>query len=134
MITIPGRVFSAPIARLATVTPDGTPHLVPIVFAVVDGGIISPIDHKPKTTSALQRIENIEDDPRVSILVDHYDDDWTALWWYRLDGRATVVNLLSSADTAALVSKYEPYRDRPPRGSGIRITVERSTHWSASAG
>ena len=82
-------------ARLATVTTDDTPHLVPVVFAVDDPDaaaavIYTAVDGKPKSTQRLRRLANIEHNPRVSLLVDHYADDWTQLWWVRADGTATV--------------------------------------------
>ena len=84
------RFASAPVARLATVTPEGRPHVVPIVFALDGEVIYTAVDGKPKSTARLQRLANIEANPRVSILVDHYADDWSQLWWVRADGVATV--------------------------------------------
>ena len=75
-------------AVLATADVHGRPHLVPIVFAWDDGHIYSAVDHKPKSTTNLKRLRNIRENPRVSVLVDSYDEDWTALWWIRADGRA----------------------------------------------
>ncbi|MBI3692389.1 MAG: pyridoxamine 5'-phosphate oxidase family protein, partial [Mycolicibacterium aromaticivorans] len=71
------RFATATVARLATVTPDGPPHVVPIVFAVAESTIYTAVDGKPKTTQRLRRLANIEANPRVSILVDHYEDDWS---------------------------------------------------------
>ena len=84
------RFAAAKVARLATVTPDGPPHLVPIVFAVAESTVYTAVDGKPKTSQRLRRLANIEANPRVSILVDHYDDDWSQLWWVRADGIATI--------------------------------------------
>jgi len=90
----------ASVARLATVRPDGRPHLVPIVFAVAGDVIVTAVDEvKPKRTRALARLANIAAEPRVSVLADHYDEDWTRLWWVRADGTATVVG--SDADAVA---------------------------------
>src|SRR5690625_4498503 len=80
----------APVARLATVAPGGAPHLVPIVFALDNDVIYTGVDAKRKTTQRLRRLANIESDPRVSLLVDHYADDWTQLWWVRADGVAVI--------------------------------------------
>ena len=85
------RLREACVARLATVRADGRPHLVPICFAL-DGDIAySVVDAKPKTSLALRRLENVRQTPAVSLLIDHYTEDWSALWWIRLDGTATVV-------------------------------------------
>ena len=76
-----------PVARLATLAESGRPSVVPIVFAVVDGVVCSPIDGKPKRTVALQRLRNVERDARAALLIDHYGDDWRALWWLVRTGR-----------------------------------------------
>ena len=78
-------------ARLATINPDGTPHQVPIVFTRVEGNFWSPIDGKPKQTRQLARIRNVSANRHGSLLIDHYDDDWSALWWIRIDVRIDVV-------------------------------------------
>ena len=101
---------AAPVARLATVAPDGRPHLVPIVFARSGGALWSPIDGKPKRGGPLARQRNVEHEPRVAVLVDHYDADWRALWWIRVDGRASLVHGDAAAE-AALRAKYPQYRD-----------------------
>lgn len=126
------RVAAARVARLATLRPDGTPHVVPVTFALDGWAIVTAVDHKPKGTTALQRLRNIEATPAVSVLVDHYDDDWTQLWWVRADGTARVVDV-PDAPTAVelLVAKYAPYRDQPPQGPVIVVTVDRWAAWAA---
>ena len=62
-------------------------HLVPFCFAVVDERLVSAVDHKPKRHARLQRLADIAATGRASVLVDHYDDDWTQLWWIRVGGR-----------------------------------------------
>jgi PPOX class probable F420-dependent enzyme len=124
-----------PVARLATSAPDGRPHLVPIVFARSGGALWSPIDGKPKRSAALARVRNIERDARVALLLDHYDAEWSRLWWIRVDGRASLVGGDASAE-AALRAKYPQYRSVPlyagePRL--LRIGCERVTSWSAGA-
>ena len=117
-------------ARLATVSAAGEPHLVPVTFAV-DGDVIwTAVDHKPKRTRALKRLANIETNPRVALLADHWsDDDWSELWWVRADGSARVVELPQHA-AAKLAERYEQYRARPPEGPAIEITVERWSSWA----
>jgi PPOX class probable F420-dependent enzyme len=127
------RFAGARVARLATVGRDGSPHLVPIVFAVADGVIYSAVDAKPKRHTRLRRLANIESEPRVSVLVDRYDDDWTALWWVRADGVARVVPTAAAA-LDALTGKYPQYRAAPPSGPFIVIEVGRWSSWSASPG
>lgn len=123
------RFQSARVARLATVGPDGTPHLVPVTFAAWSTTVITAIDHKPKTTADLKRIRNIRTNPRVSLLADEYDDeDWSRLWWVRVDGTAEVVETEPARTELAehLVEKYEQYRQTPPAGPVIRIHVDAS--------
>ena len=81
------RVRDARVGRLGTVTPDGRPHLVPVCFALREETVYTAVDAKPKSTLALRRLANIEATPSASLLVDHYDEDWTHLWWVRVDGR-----------------------------------------------
>ena len=120
---------SARVARLATVREDGSPHLVPIVFAVAGDVIYSAVDAKPKRTRSLRRLANIADEPRVSVLADHYEDDWSRLWWVRADGLARVLDA-SPAALAALTARYPQYRDTPPPGPFLEITVDRWSGWS----
>ena len=131
---IPAERFAAArVARLATVGEDGAPHVVPIVFAVAGDVIYSGVDAKPKRHSRLRRLANIAAEPRVSVLVDRYDDDWTALWWVRADGVARVLPA-SPAALEALTAKYPQYRAAPPAGPFLEIQVGRWAAWSASPG
>jgi PPOX class probable F420-dependent enzyme len=127
------RLASSPIARLATVRADGTPHVVPVCFAVEGDRIVSVVDHKPKRTPLLRRLDNVRVHPAVSVLVDHYDDDWTQLWWVRVDGTATVCDVGTEYESAIdlLAAKYAQYRDLRPAGSVLEITSLRWQGWSA---
>jgi PPOX class probable F420-dependent enzyme len=128
------RVSQAPVARLATVSGQGRPHLVPITFATVGDALYSAVDAKPKRTHLLKRLVNIEAVPEVAVLVDHYDEDWSQLWWCRLDGRARVVRDGEERARAlrALSEKYQQYREEPPTGPVIVVDVTEATGWSAS--
>lgn len=118
-------------ATLATVRPDGSPHLVPITFATKDRTLFTMIDHKPKKSMQLQRLENITSNPLVSVLVDQYDADWNHLWWVRVDGRASIVSGGVEQETGRelLTRKYVPYRENPPQGPTIVISMDRVTSW-----
>src|SRR3990172_11041365 len=85
------RFGAARVARLATVRPDGAPHVAPVVFALDGDAVWLVVDEKPKRHRRLQRLVNVGAEPRVSLLVDSYDEDWSRLWWGRADGRARVV-------------------------------------------
>lgn len=129
------RFGSAPVARLATAGPDCQPHLVPIVFALAGERIYTAVDDKPKRTTSLRRLANVRANPRVAVLVDHYDDDWSALWWVRADGTGRVVDAgapLAREAAARLVERYDHYRAHPPPGPVLVIDVVRWSGWSAS--
>jgi PPOX class probable F420-dependent enzyme len=120
--------------HLGTVRPDGRPHVVVVTFAVADGNIVTAIDHKPKRTERLQRLVNIEANPWVTFLVDHYENDWNRLWWARADGPASIHTSGDVRDVAieALAAKYDQYRDRPPEGPVIVIEPDRVISWSST--
>lgn len=129
------RIRTMMVARLATVRSDGRPHIVPITFAPADDkALYFVIDDKPKRTTNLQRLRNIESTPAVSVLIDHYEDDWTRLWWVRADGTARVLREGAEFDHAIglLIARYPQYRSARPAGPVVAITVERLTGWSAS--
>ena len=123
-------------ARLATTDPDGRPHLVPIVFAVDGDTLYSAVDDKPKPSRRLRRIENARARPDVTVLIDHYEDDWTKLWWIRLRGRVRVLDDGPEAERALalLREKYPQYRDEPPGPPVLAIDVTDAREWSGEAG
>lgn len=150
------RFGRARVMRLATVRPDGAPHLVVATFTLLDqparpdgspgtpetpetpsrpDAVVTAVDHKPKTTTRLARLRNIAADPRVSILVDQYDDrDWSLLWWVRADGRGEEIAEKPDRTDAVrqLAAKYPQYAAEPPAGPVIRIEVHRWRGWAAS--
>jgi PPOX class probable F420-dependent enzyme len=126
------RVAAARVGRLATVRADGRPHLVPVCFALVADELVTVVDAKPKSTTALRRLDNVRAHPEVALLVDHYDDDWSTLWWVRVDGSARVETDLSRY-TDALASKYVQYAATPPAGPAIVVSSLRFTSWSAAS-
>lgn len=125
------RFADAAVARLATVGPTGAPHLVPVVFAVDGDVIYTAVDGKPKTTQRLRRLTNIAANPAVSVLVDHYDDDWSQLWWVRADGVAAVHDDDAAADRgrALLRAKYPQYQTVSLDGPVIVIAVRHWANW-----
>ena len=128
-----GRVEAARVARLATVDPDGRLHLVPIVFVLLGDTLYSAVDAKPKRSRTLRRIENARERPDVTVLVDHYEDDWTQLWWVRLRGRARVLDDGEEAERAlaALTAKYEQYRGAAPGLPVLAVDVDGWHGWAA---
>jgi PPOX class probable F420-dependent enzyme len=128
------KLEEARVARLATVDPAGRPHVVPIAFALVEDLLVTAVDEKPKRTQKLQRLENVRTNPLVTVLVDHYDDDWSRLWWVRVRGDAEVHEEGPERARAleALVAKYPVYRDQPPLGPTIAIVAEDWLGWSAA--
>lgn len=129
------RFAAADHAYLATVRPDGTPHLVPVVHDLTGDVLAFAVDAKPKRTSALQRLVNIRAEPRVCLLADCYADDWRHLWWVRADAVAAVLDAGQPAAAEALArlaQKYPPYRDTPPGGPVVLARVQRWTGWAAT--
>ncbi|MDR7381597.1 TIGR03668 family PPOX class F420-dependent oxidoreductase [Promicromonospora iranensis] len=146
------RFAAARHAYLATADADGVPHLVPVTFALLsaarppahgptaDAGagaptadeIVVAVDHKPKATSDLKRLRNLTENPRVTFLVDRYDDDWAQLWWVRADGPAAVEHegRARAAALDALAARYPQYRDHRPDGPLIRVRVTRWSGWA----
>ena len=124
------QLAAARVGRLATVTPDGRPHVVPVCFALHEGRIVTAVDAKPKASRALARLANVRATGRASLLVDHYEEDWTRLWWVRVDGAAEVLESDRAVD--ALAAKYPQYRAERPAGPLIAIAPERWRSWVAS--
>ena len=134
------RVAAARVGQLATVRPDGKPHLVPICFAALpgEGGdvIVSGTDEKPKKTYALRRLQNIAEHPAVTLLVDHYEEEWTRVWWVRVDGRGRVIEDGPEREraVAALREKYAQYEHIGLPGAVLAIDVDRWVGWAYSGG
>jgi PPOX class probable F420-dependent enzyme len=128
------RVGGARVARLATLTAGGRPHLVPICFALGGDTLYSVVDEKPKRSKRLQRLENVRRRPEVTVLVDHYEEDWSRLWWVRLDGTARVLDEGEEREQALVLlrTKYEQYRGESPTGAVIAVRVERWSGWSSA--
>ena len=127
------RFAAARVARLATADHAGKPHLVPVVFAVTGDRIYTVTDAKPKrTTTALRRLENVRENPAVALLVDHYDDDWSQLWWVRADGRGRVLALEDSEAGRAIPLLRERYPQQRATGAVLAVDVRRWSGWTAS--
>ena len=122
----------ARVARLATVGPDGRPHVVPMCFALDGDTLYTAVDEKPKSTRRLRRLANIEANPRVEVVVDRWDEDWSKLWWVRLAGEARVVEH-DERGLELLQAKYAQYRDAPPGGPFVIVSIDSRTEWSAAA-
>jgi PPOX class probable F420-dependent enzyme len=128
------RFGASPVARLATVGADGRPHLVPVVFALDGATLWLAVDSKPKSTRALRRLANLRANPRVSLLVDHYEQTWSALWWVRADGAGSIVEPGTRDERRGielLVAKYPQYQGDPPSGPVIRVDIDTWRSWSA---
>jgi PPOX class probable F420-dependent enzyme len=142
---------SARVARLATVNAAGEPHLVPVTFGVIDATpvpgdlaaddpahqvaqlVVFAVDHKPKSTTALRRLDNIAANPRVAFLVDVYDDDWDRLWWVRADATAAIIDGTDRQRAiAALRAKYPQYERVVPQGAVVGALVSRWSGWRAT--
>lgn len=125
------RVAAARVGRLATIDPDGRPNVVPFVFVLDGDTLYTAVDEKPKRSRRLRRVENVEARPDVTVLVDHYEEDWSRLWWVRLRGRGRILRGGAELDRALalLGEKYRQYRDSPPPGPVIAIDVVEWRSW-----
>jgi PPOX class probable F420-dependent enzyme len=126
---------AAPVGRLATLRADGTPRLVPITFVLLDEVVCSAVDEvKPKRSPRLARLADVRRDPRVGLVVDHYEADWARLWWVRVDGTAALHESGALRERAldALAAKYPPYATARPAGPLLVITPTSWTGWTAS--
>jgi len=123
----------ARVARLATVDPSGAPHIVPVCFVVDASSVLwTPIDGKPKRTRALQRIENLRRDPRATVIVDHYEEDWRALRWVAVHARGELVSGENASGALSLLrAKYPQYQEVEIGPEAIQLTANRVAWWSA---
>jgi PPOX class probable F420-dependent enzyme len=132
--TMRRRVQEARVGHLATVRSDGRPHVVPCCFSLSGQAevLYSAVDAKPKSTPALRRLDNLRANPSASLLVDHYGEDWSALWWVRIDGIARIIGSGSEFDRALaeLTAKYEQYARQPPPGPVIAIDIGGWRAWT----
>ena len=127
------RFAGAMVARLATVSSDG-PRLAPVTFAWHAGTVVWAVDDvKPKRGRRLRRLRDLDADPRAAVLVDHYDDDWSGLWWVELRGTASTIDgQAAAAALDALAARYPAYRAERPPGPVVAITPRAWAWWSAS--
>jgi PPOX class probable F420-dependent enzyme len=125
------RFAAAQVARLATADAAGTPHLVPVAFVLAGETIYSAVDAKPKRTTALRRLANVRENPAVALLVDHYEDDWDALWWVRADGIGRVLDPEEPEAERAVALLRERYPQQRAVGEVLAVDVERWSGWSA---
>ena len=120
----------ARVATLATINPDGTPHVIPIVYAVLGERLVTGVDQKPKRDLNLARLRNIRADPRVAVLAHHYAEGWNHLWWVRVDGRAAIRSEDAEA-VEALKARYPQYGTYKITGPIISVSMESVLVWMA---
>jgi PPOX class probable F420-dependent enzyme len=131
------RLRDARVGRLATVRPDGRPHVVPFVFALIEEPALRvywAVDTKPKRSARLRRIENIAHNASVEFVVDGYAEDWGGLWWVRVAGAARILEPGPEEDAArgALRAKYPQHDAAPPPGPVVAIDVATVTGWEGA--
>jgi PPOX class probable F420-dependent enzyme len=127
----------ARVARLATLDANSGPHIVPICFAYDGKLFYTAVDQKPKRVppERLARLQNIRAVPRVALLIDKYDEDWTQLWYILIRGKARLIPKSAHKEHAwamrKLRAKYPQYADGMLADDApiIRITPERTTSW-----
>ena len=128
------RFAAARVARLATADAEGRPHIVPIVFAVDADTVYSAVDDKPKRSRALRRLANVAANPAVSLLVDHYAEDWSQLWWVRAEGNARALADKDPESAAARALLAKRYPQQTGAGKVLAVDVARWQGWEAAPG
>jgi len=120
------------VARLGTIDDRGRAHLVPFVYVLDGDTIYTGVDRKPKRSTRLKRLANLRADPRATLLVDHYEEDWTRAWWVRVRGRARILEDGPERDHAArlLAEKYPQYEGDPPDDIVIAIGADDWYGWA----
>jgi PPOX class probable F420-dependent enzyme len=113
---------------LATVDATGTPHAVPVCFALKNDEVVSAIDAKPKTTARLARVRNIEANPNAALLLDRWDEDWTRVGWVMVRGTARLERPGYGQDE--LLARYPQYASDPPGGDVIVLAPTRVLWWT----
>jgi PPOX class probable F420-dependent enzyme len=128
------RFATVPVVRLGTADGHGRPHVVVATFAVDGDTIYTAVDQKPKSGRTLKRLRNVGENPVVTMLADHYSDDWETLWWVRADGQAAILTdqRQMAAPLRLLANRYWQYRQTPPPGPVLAVTVERWTGWTGA--
>ena len=126
---------TARVGRLESIGPNGRPHVVPICFGVSGTRVVSVIDQKPKRTGRCVASTTFLGTP-TSSSVDHYDDDWSALWWVRISGRGRVVDGGATREEVIdlLERKYRQYREHRPTGPALVIDITQISSWQATNG
>ena len=131
-------IFTQPVARLATVDGSGQPHVIPIVYVFDQMRFFTPIDGKKKRTTEarqLRRVRNILQNPRVSLIIDIYNADWTQLAWVQVHGTAQLIDdgPTHQKAIALLRSKYDQYQSVPlGEWPVIAIDPHSLTSWRAA--
>ena len=130
-----GLLINARLGHLATSDATGTPHVVPVCYVFDGQSIYSVLDQKPKriAPSRLKRVRNIQANPQVSLVVDHYEEDWRRLWYVLVSGESLLLE--AGGEQAAAVKllrdKYPQYVDMDiDQNPVIKIAPNTVVSWS----
>jgi PPOX class probable F420-dependent enzyme len=127
------RIATVRSATLGTISPDGSPHLVPCVFAVDAPLFFIPVDGKPKRSRELKRLSNLKADPRAVLLFNGWDEDWSRLWWVSVKGEALILRTPSDMNHARhlLLARYSQYRTSEELDPIIQVQITDVMEWRA---
>lgn len=127
------RAEDASFGVLGTVDPDHGVHLVPVVFVIQGDDVAIPVDTvKPKSSTRLRRVANLRAHPRASLLIDHRDLDWDALWWVRLELDFVGTKAPTARWRSAFSDRYPQYRPKGAIDSLLLLTIGSSHGWAAT--
>jgi len=135
--TVAVKLAEARVARLATIQPNGQPHVLPVCFVFDQGQFLTALDRKPKRVPPenLARVRNLQAHPEAALIIDHYSEDWNELWYVLVHGHADMIPPTASAEHGRAIqklrAKYPQYSGSmlPAEALVIRITPERMTWW-----
>jgi PPOX class probable F420-dependent enzyme len=137
---VAGFISSSRVGRLATADAGGQPLVVPICYAFDGQALYSAVDAKPKRTppAGLKRIRNLRENPHVSIVIDHYEEDWSRLRYVIIQGEADLLTegVAFAHAVDLLVAKYSQYRTlglAREQGLMIRVTPRHVSSWQYSS-
>jgi PPOX class probable F420-dependent enzyme len=124
-------LHGARVGRLGLVDDTDRPRVLPVTFALAEAVLWSAIDWKRKGGREPARLRYLRRRPEATITVDHYEEEWEALAWVQVLGKARVLEK-PDGGLEALQSKYAQYRERPPAGPFIVLEPQRALCWRAA--
>jgi nitroimidazol reductase NimA-like FMN-containing flavoprotein (pyridoxamine 5'-phosphate oxidase superfamily) len=108
------------VGYLATVYPDGGPHVVPISTVLDLDRLVFASD------AETQKVLNLREYPRAAVAYDEYHEDWSQLKQVVAHGRAMILDrgLEFERDRQLLYDAFPQYEQESPITEGESVVVE----------